>query len=285
MDHRGLLTLLPAGNAVLMLSATPNAHILLFNIALSLFTGLIFGIAPAFRFTRADLWSTLREAVGSVAGPGGAVRFRKVLVTMQVALSFLLLFGAGLFVQSLQNLRDTKSGFSNIEQLVSFKVDPTLSGYNLQRARRFYQELLERLRGLPGVQSALYARAAVLAGGSWGDSMLVEGHVPSDGENRYAMTNFVSPGYFRTMGVPLLEGREFNERDVAETTPVCIVNCTFAETYFPGRSAVGRHIGRAFFPTRSSTWKSSGSRKTPCTAGRAKARNGRCSSQSLRSAF
>src|SRR5262245_10527883 len=142
---KGLLSLLPTGNAVLMLSANPNGRILLFNIALSLLTGLIFGIAPAFRSTRLDLWSTLKDAVGSVAGTGGAVRVRKVLVTAQVALSFLLLFGAGLFVQSLQNLRGTESGFKNIEHLLSFRVDPSLNGYNLQRAKRFHQELLENI--------------------------------------------------------------------------------------------------------------------------------------------
>jgi predicted permease len=103
--------------------------------------------------------------------------------------------------------------------------------------------VLENLRALPGVQSAGYARAPVLSGGAWGDSMLVEGHAAKEGENTHAMVNFVSPGYFRTMGVPLLEGREFNDRDLAETDPVCIVNRTFAEHYFPGRSALGRHIG------------------------------------------
>ena len=240
---KGLLSLLPTGNAVLMLSAAPNGRILLFNIALSLLTGLIFGIAPAFRSTRLDLWGTLKDAAGSVAGTSGAVRFRKVLVTAQVALSFLLLFGAGLFVKSLQNLRDTDSGFTNIEHLVSFRVDPRLNGYNLQRVKRFHQELLENISLLPGVQSAGYARAAVLTGGAWGDGMLVEGHVAKEGENTDAMINFVSPGYFRTMGVPLLEGRDFDERDIRGTKPVCIVNRTFAEHYFPGRRAIGWHVG------------------------------------------
>jgi predicted permease len=216
---------------------------MLFNIGLSLLTGLIFGLAPAFRSTRLDLWSTLKDAAGSVVGTGGAVRVRKVLVTAQVALSFLLLFGAGLFVQSLQNLRDTKSGFQRMEHLLSFQLDPSLNGYTLARSKQFYQEMLESIRALPGVQSAGYARAAVLSNAAWGDGMLVEGHVATDRENTHAMVNFVSPGYFRTMGVPLLEGREFDDRDVSETNGVCIVNRTFAEHYFPGRSAVGRHVG------------------------------------------
>lgn len=242
---KGLLSLLPTGNAALMLSANPNGRIMLFNIGLSLLTGLIFGLAPAFRSTRLDLWSTLKDSAGSVAGAAGAVRVRQVLVTAQVALSFLLLFGAGLFVQSLQNLRGTKSGFKSIEHLLSFQLDPSLNGYTLQGAKRFHQEMLESIRALPGVQSAGYARAAVLAGAAWGGGMLVEGHVAKEDENTHAMVNFVSPGYLHTMGVPLLEGRDFDERDVSETNAVCIVNRTFAEHYFPGRSAVGRHVGSA----------------------------------------
>jgi predicted permease len=126
---------------------------------------------------------------------------------------------------------------------LSFQLNPALNGYTLERSKRFYQETLENIRALPGVQSAAYARAAVLAGAAWGDGMLVEGHVAKEGENTHAMVNFVSPGYFRTMGVPLLEGRDFDARDVSGNGAVCIVNRTFAEHYFPGRSAVGRHMG------------------------------------------
>src|SRR5262249_32000512 len=151
----------------------------------------IFGLAPALKSTRLDLWSALKDAVGSIAGAGGSVRLRKGLVTAQVALSFLLLFGAGLFVRSLQNLKDKNSGYKNIENLVAFKVDPGLNGYTLPRMKQFYRELLENVRTLPGVQSAAYARAPVLAGIAWGDGTLVEGHVDKDGENTYAQINFV----------------------------------------------------------------------------------------------
>jgi predicted permease len=109
--------------------------------------------------------------------------------------------------------------------------------------KQFYQELLENVRALPGVQSAAYARAPVLAGIAWGDSTLVEGRVAKDGENTHAQVNFVSPGFFQTMGVPLLEGRDFDGRDASQTNPVCIVNRIFAEQYFPGQSAIGRHLG------------------------------------------
>jgi predicted permease len=145
--------------------------------------------------------------------------------------------------RSLQNLKDRDSGYKNIENLISFQLDPTLNGYTLPRMKQFYQELLENLRALPGVQSVGYARAGVLADIAWGDGMLVEGHVAKDGENTHAQVNFVSPGFFPTMGVTLLAGRDFDGRDVGETRRVCIVNRRFAEHYFPGHSAIGRHVG------------------------------------------
>ena len=240
---KGLLSLVPVGNASLMLSAIPDWRILLFNIGLTLLTGLIFGLIPALKSTRLDLWSTLKNAAGSITGAGGSVRLRKGLVRAQVALSFLLLFGAGLFVRSLQNLKDRESGYKNIENLISFRLDPTLNGYTLPRMKQFYQELLENLRARPGVQSVGYARAAVLADGAWGDGMLVEGHLNGDGEDTHAQVNFVSPRFFPTMGVSLLAGRDFDGRDTGETRRVCIVNRRFAEDYFPGQSAIGRHVG------------------------------------------
>ncbi len=240
---RGLLSLLPAGNGLLMLSANPDWRVLLFNLGLSLLTGLIFGLIPALKSTRLDLWSTLKSAVGSITGAGGSVRLRKGLVTVQVALSFLLLFGSGLFVRSLQNLKERDSGYKNIENLVSFQLDPTLNGYTIPRMKEFYQELLDNLRAQPGVQSVGYARAAVLADIAWGDGMLVEGHSAKNGEDSHAQVNFVSPGFFPTMGVTLLAGRDFDGRDEGETRRVCIVNRRFAEHYFPGQSAIGRHVG------------------------------------------
>ncbi len=240
---KGLLSLVPVGNASLMLSAYPNWRILLFNIGLTLLTGLIFGLIPALKSTRLDLWSTLKSAVGSSTSAGGSVQLRKCLVTAQVALSFLLLFGAGLFVRSLQNLKDRDSGYKNIENLISFQLNPTLNGYTLPRMKQFYLELLENLRAQPGVQSVGYARAAVLADGAWGDGMLVEGHPTKDSEDTHAQVNFVSPGFFPTMGVSFLAGRDFDGRDTGETRRVCIVNRRFAERYFPGQNAIGRHVG------------------------------------------
>jgi predicted permease len=160
-----------------------------------------------------------------------------------VALSFLLLFGAGLFVRSLQNLKATNTGFKEIETIVKFHVAPALNGYQTDRVMRFYTDLLANVRALPGVKSAGYAANSLLAGGRSDSYMSVEGHQASDGEDMQAYMNSLSPGYFDAMGVPLLEGREFDRRDVKPDSKVAIVNRKFAEHFFKDKSPIGRHLG------------------------------------------
>jgi predicted permease len=245
---RGLLALVPAEGNPLLIRSTPDMRILLFTLTLALLTGLIFGLVPALRSSRPDLWSTLKETVGSIAGSGGSLFLRKGLVASQVALSFLLLFGAGLFVRSLQNLKATDTGFRDLDNLVTFQLSPALNGYDDQRATHFYQELLDRIRALPGVKSAGLASVPVLHGWEWDSTVSVEGHEAKDGEDMQAFMNALSPGYFATMGVPILEGRDFDRRDVQKDSKVAIVNRKFARHYFGERPAVGRHIGRGGGP-------------------------------------
>lgn len=242
---RGLLALVPSEGSPLLIEAVPDTRILLFTLGLTFLTGLVFGMVPALKASRPDLWSTLKDAVGSIAGQGGSLFLRKGLVAAQVALSFLLLFGAGLFVRSLQNLKATDTGFRNPENLVTFQVNPALNGYNEERGTQFYRDLLERLRAAPGVKSAGIAAVPVLHGDEWDNTVSVEGHQAKDGEDMQAFMNAVSPAYFSTMGVPILEGRDFDRRDISPkgNWKVAIVNRKFAEHYFPGRSAVGRHLG------------------------------------------
>ena len=241
---RALLGFLPAGDTPLTLSASPDPRILAFNAALALVTALLFGLVPALQAMRLNLWTTLKDVVGSIAGGGGSVKLRKGLVIAQVALSFLLLGGAGLFVKTLSNLKTTNSGFRGAANLVTFQVDAALNGYDLPRLRAFHQQLLEKIRAIPGVQSAGYNVVPVLAGGEWDSSMSVEGHQAADGEDMQAFMNAVSPGYFQTMGVPLLEGRDFDERDKGGTKArSAIVNRKFATHFFGSRSAIGRHVG------------------------------------------
>jgi predicted permease len=239
---RALLALVPSEGQPLLIQAQPDVRILGFALCLTFATGIIFGLLPALRASRPDPWTTLKDTVGSIAGSGGSLFLRKGLVTAQVALSFLLLFGAGLFVRSLQNLKTTDTGVV-LDNLVTFQLSPALSGYTDQRAVQFYQELLDRLRSAPGVKAAALAAVSILSGDEWDSYMSVEGHRPADGENMQAFMNALSPGYFATMQIPFLEGRDFKSMDVHDKANVAIVNRRFAEHFFKGTSAVGKHIG------------------------------------------
>jgi predicted permease len=240
---RGLLALTPSDGNPLLIRAEPDWRVLLFTLALTAATGIVFGLAPALRASRPDLWTTLKDAVGSIAGKGGSLLLRRSLVAAQVALSFLLLFGAGLFVRSLENLKEADTGFRDMDNLVTFQLAPAMNGYDAPRTVQFYRELLGRLRAVPGVRSAGMAAVALLSGDEWDNTISVEGHRAKDGENMQAFMNALSPGYFRTMGIPLLEGRDFDERDVKDDATVCIVNEQFARHYFGDKSAIGRRVG------------------------------------------
>jgi len=250
---RGLFEFVPSGNMPFMLHADPDLRILAFNGTLAILTGLLFGLAPAWQAMGLDLWTTLKDAGGAVTGSGGSVRLRKGLVVAQVAFSFLLLAGAGLFVKTLVNLKSTRVGFANIDRLISFQLDPALNGYSTPRLLEFYRRVLEEVRAIPGVKAASYASEAVLAGDEWDSTMGVEGHQAKDGEDMQAFMNAVSPGYFSTMGVPLVAGRDFDARDtgLGQTDShfkTAVVNRAFAEHFFGQRSPVGRHIGFGIGP-------------------------------------
>jgi predicted permease len=245
---RGLLALVPVEGNPLLIRPEPDLRILLFTLVLTFLTGLIFGLVPALRASRPDLWTTLKDAVGSIAGSGGSLFLRKGLVTAQVALSFLLLFGAGLFVRSLQNLKAVDTGFRDLNNLVTFQVSPALNGYDAPRTVHFYDELLDHIRAIPGVKSAGLASVALLHGDEWDSSTSVEGHQAKDGEDMQAFMNSISPGYFATMGIPIKEGRDFDRRDMKDDAKVAIVNEHFARHFFGDKSAVGRHLGRGGGP-------------------------------------
>src|ERR1017187_10162944 len=247
---KAMLSFLPQGATPLGLTATPDGRILLFNFAVALATGLLFGMVPALRAANPDVAPTLRSQAGSVAGTGHA-RLRKSLVVAQVTLSPLLLIGAGLFIRSLRNLRAMGPGFPT-SNLIAFHVDPSLNGYDLARTMTFYRELNRNLAGLPGVQSASLASIGILEDNEWDMGVNVEGYTAKPGEAMNPQFNAVSPGYFATLGVPLLEVRDFNERDNSPIRhpgipfPVpsaIIINEEVAKRYFGNHSAIGRHMG------------------------------------------
>src|SRR5204863_5638840 len=153
---RVLLAFVPMEGRPLLIHPTPDPRILSFTFALTLVTGIVFGLVPALRASRPDPWATLKETAGAVAGAGGSLFLRKGLVAAQVALSFLLVFGAGLFVRSLQNLKTTDAGVE-LDNLVSFQLQPSLSGYDDERGQHFYEALVGRLQAAPGVKAVAHA--------------------------------------------------------------------------------------------------------------------------------
>jgi predicted permease len=241
---RALLAFIPAEGNPLLITPVPDARILLFTLGVTILTALVFGLVPAWRATRPDLWTTMKDTLGSIAGARGSSLFlRKSLIAVQVALSFLLLFGAALFVRSLQNLKGTETGFQGLENLVTFQLSPSLNGYDVPRAVNLYRDLLESIHAIPGVKDASFISVPLLHGTEWDNYTMVEGHQVKDGEDMQAFMNSPSPGYFRTMGIPVLEGRDFDARDVHPNSKVAIVNQHFAKHFFGDQSAIGRHVG------------------------------------------
>jgi putative ABC transport system permease protein len=230
------------------ISTSPDWRILAFTFAISTITGILFGMAPAVQSTRPDVAPTLKDQAGSVLG--GHARLRKSLVAFQVAVSLLLIIGAALFTRTLGNLLAVDIGF-DASRLISFGVDPTLNGYDPPRTRQFVKALMQTLNTTPGVEAAGVASMRILEGNQWTTSITVEGYQAKPDENSSQWANSVSPGYFKTMGIPLLAGRDFTERDERIAPPakgerdfrVAIVNEKFARHYFGGGNAVGRRIG------------------------------------------
>jgi predicted permease len=234
-----------------VISAVPDFRILAFTLGVMLVTGIFFGLVPAIHSARADVAPTLKDQAGSVVG-GGNVWMRKLLVGAQVTLSLLLLIGAGLFLRTLQNLRNLGPGFSP-QRLISFNVDPSLNGYGDERTKTFYQRLTEYLGATPGVSAVGLASMRILDGDEWDSSMTVEGYSPKPGQGAEPYMNSISPHYFATLGIPVVEGREFTLRDTQRikhgpdpdnfTPNKVMINESFAKKYFAGRSPVGLHLG------------------------------------------
>lgn len=224
------------------LSSAIDLRLLGFTLALSLLAGLVLGLIPALQTTRPELAQVLKGQSASVAAARGQARFRRALVVAQIALSLLLLVGAGLFARSLYNLLRVDLGM-RIENLLTFSLDPAAAGYDKQRGGVLYRELRERLATLPDVRAVAAANCGPFSGNDADGSIGVEGYQPREDEDAGASFQSANPGYFRAMGIPLLAGREFTERDDAAAPKVAIVNNVFARYFFGNSNPVGRHLG------------------------------------------
>ncbi len=236
-----LLRALPFQGVALTLSSGLDGRVILFALGLSVVTALLVGLVPALQSTRPNLVTALKEEGAALAGVG-PLRFRKGLVVAQVALSALLLVGAGLFTRSLANLRSVDPGFRS-QGLLTFSLDPRRSGYSTDQTRGLLARAQDRLRAVPGVRAVSMAANPLMTESIWQSTVKVEGYTPGEEENMNPRVNAVGPGFFTTMGMPVLAGREIDERDGAGGPKVAVVNETFARKYFKDGDALGRHIG------------------------------------------
>jgi predicted permease len=233
-----ILSLLPAETAN-MLAFRISTPVLLFAAALTISTGLLFGLFPALHSTRPDLLSTLKGQSGQPSGARGAARFRLALATAQIALSMALLAAAGFFVKSLLNVSRVDLGVK-IENVVTFGLSPELNGYTPERTRTLFERLEERLAATPGATGVTVALVPVLGGSNWGTDVAVQGFKSGPDIDSNARFNEVGAGYFRTLGVPLMSGREFTAADGPKAPKVAIVNQEFVKKFNLGSDAVGK---------------------------------------------
>ena len=236
----GITAMLPAQRAAGLTFAL-SAPVLVFTAIISLATGLLFGIAPALQSTRPDLVTELRNNSGKLSGSRGAARFRASLVTAQIALSMALLIAAGLFIKSLRNISRVDLGV-NIDNMITFGVSPSRSGYDSTRTLQLYGRIEEVLGSLPGITAVTSASIPLLAGNNWGEGVSVEGFKKDPDTDAGSRTNAVGANYFHVLGVPLLAGRDFTALDGATSAKVVIVNEAFAKKFGLGRNAVGKKM-------------------------------------------
>jgi predicted permease len=236
-----LISLLPAQVAQTMdFRVSPRA--MLYAAALTVGTGLLFGLFPALHSTRADLVSTLKSGAGQPSGARGAARFRLVLATTQIALSMLLLAASGFFLKSLLNISRVDLGMKT-DHVMTFRISPVLNGYVPERSRVFFGRLEEELRATPGVTATTVASVPLISGSNSGSDVAVQGFEAGPDTDSNSRVNWIGPGYFSTMSVPLIAGREFTAADVLNSQKVAIVNEEFVKKFKLGRDAVGKMMG------------------------------------------
>jgi len=205
-------------------------------------TGLLFGVFPALHSTRPDLASTLKNQAGQPGGAKAARRFRMTLATVQIAMSMALLVPAGLFAKSLFNVSRVDLGL-NTDHLVLFSISPELNSYSTERTRELFERTEDELAALPGVTGVTAAIVPVLSGDNWNNSLIVEGFEAGPDTNTTGAFNGVGPGYFKTMGVPLIAGREFTRSDAGGTPKVAVVNQAFLRKFNLPENALGKRFG------------------------------------------
>lgn len=247
----GSLTLSVLLHQVMTGSETPQyfltSHlelpVLAFSLAISLLTGLLFGLYPAWEAARSSVAATLKDEGNQSSGTRRVASIRKALVCAQVVVAVILLVPTGLFLKSVTNLVHVDLGIRT-HNVVGFSLSPSLNGYKPEQSRALFERVETELAALPGVTAVSTAMIPVMGGSRWGNSIEVEGLARADAKNSpHSIYNEINPGYFGKMGIPLIAGREFSERDNLAGPKVAIVNEEFVRQFYPNRNPIGMHFG------------------------------------------
>jgi predicted permease len=239
---RLLVVLASSRTAALPLDVTPNVRILGFTLLASLLSAILFGTAPAWRAAKIEPNSVLKGGKGAAQAVSQSP-FGKVLVVVQVALSLLLLVGAGLFMRTLINLQNVPAGF-NQQNAMLFQVDTSLTGYQKAQFASLLREVEEKVQAVPGVQTASFA-FLVFNQGFATSEILIPGQTLPEGEGPGIKNNYVGRDYFAAMGIPLIAGRGFGPQDSDQSPKVAVISETLAQRFFPGGSPLGKRFGKA----------------------------------------
>ena len=231
-----LVKQLAGDTPVNFITASLDWPVLLFALALSVATGLLFGLYPAWEGARASLAVTLKDESGQSSGTRGTARVRKALVCAQVTISALLLIPTGLFLKSLVNLMHVDLGM-NTENVIGFRISPALNGYKEEQARAMFERVEAELAAIPGARSVTSSLVPLIGGSNWGNDVKIEGATP--GKNYNSRLSEIGPGFFGKMGIPLIVGREFNDTDTLAGAKVAVVNETFVNEFLEGRAPIG----------------------------------------------
>jgi predicted permease len=232
-----LLSELSGETPIHFLEAQLEWPVLLFGLGLSVVTGLLFGLYPAWEAARCSAAATLKNESGQSSGTASSARVRKLLVCAQVTVSAVLLIPTGLFLKSLVNLMHVDLGMKT-ENVIGFSVSPALNGYKQEQTHALFERIEAELAAVPGVKGVAAAMVPLIAGNNWGNDVKIAGARESRG-NKNSSFNEIGPGYFGKMGVPLIAGREFSESDSLAAPKVAVVNQTFVRRFLEGRSPLG----------------------------------------------
>ena len=223
------------------ISASLDTRTLVFHFALSLLAGIVFGLAPALQGTRPDLAPVLKDQSSAVGAGSGTARIRQVLVVAQMALTLLLVTGAGLFAKSLLELRNVNLGMRT-SQVDTFAIEPKLNGYKSDATKDLAVRLQREISAIPGVQAVSFNTSPIFRGSDEGSNITAEGYQTTPDSDDNVKVNRLGPGYLSTLGIALIAGREFTDADGMNAPLVCMINEKTAAKFFAGRNPIGLHI-------------------------------------------